>query len=86
MALSEESRDGFVTDLSALVEVDLEDVGAVLGKGQDGAIAELIAVVELELLMGWLAVSPGCHRCWGFAHVGDKGGFTHSLDEPAAFG
>jgi len=35
--------------LSAFEEVNLKNVGAVLGEGDDGLIADLAARVELEL-------------------------------------
>lgn len=49
VTLGQERRDGAVSDLDALMEVDFEDVGAVLGKGKDGVVAQLDAFVEFEL-------------------------------------
>jgi hypothetical protein len=37
--LEEEGGDGFVGDVKALVEVNLENVWTVVGKGLDGVIA-----------------------------------------------
>ncbi len=48
LSLGQEVGDRRVADEAALVEVDLEDVGAVLGEGQDGLVVELDAIVQLE--------------------------------------
>lgn len=49
VTLGQQRRDGAVSDLDALMEVDFENVGAVLGKGKDGVVAQLNALVEFEL-------------------------------------
>lgn len=31
------------------MEIDLEDVGAILGKGKNGIVVQLVAIVQFEL-------------------------------------
>jgi hypothetical protein len=38
-----------VSNLAALMEVDFKDIGAVLGKGNNGIIFELLAVIKFQL-------------------------------------
>lgn len=49
-ALGDERGDGLVLNLVALVQVNLENVGAVLGECQDRIVLQLSTVVQLELL------------------------------------
>ncbi len=48
-AFGQESRDRFVPDVSALVEVDFKNVRAVLRKGNNSLVCKLAAVVEFDL-------------------------------------
>ncbi len=50
MSLGQEPGDWRVPHQPALVEVDLENIRAMLGKGDDGFVVELIAIVEFQLL------------------------------------
>jgi hypothetical protein len=52
LALGEQSRDGLVANVPARVEIDLEDVGALLGKGQDRPVVQLVTVVKFQLESG----------------------------------
>lgn len=47
--LCEEIGDGGIANQLALMQVNLEDVGAMLGEGKDGFVRHLAAVVQLEL-------------------------------------
>ena len=47
--MHEESSHWIISDLTALVEVNFEDIRAVLGKGNNGFIFELLAVIKFEL-------------------------------------
>ena len=38
LALGQEGSDGLISDVAAGMEVDFENVGAVVGKGQDGTV------------------------------------------------
>ena len=49
LAPGQQVGNRLVTNQPALVQVDLEYVWAVLGKGHDGVVGELGAVIELQL-------------------------------------
>lgn len=49
LSLCEDGRHWFVADLAALVEINLEDVGAMLGERENSLVGELGALVQLEL-------------------------------------
>ena len=51
LAMGQESMHWFVTDKFALVEVDFEDVRAVIRKCQDGRIFELFTFIKFKLEM-----------------------------------
>lgn len=48
-AFGEERGNCFVANEPALLEVDLEDVGAVFGEGKNGVVLDLRAIVEFKL-------------------------------------
>lgn len=52
VSLGQERCDGAVSDLDALVEIDFQDVWAVLGKGKHGVVTQLNAFVQFELKEG----------------------------------
>ena len=52
-SVSYEGCDGFVFQVPAIVQVDLEDVSAVACEGDNGSIRKLLAAVQFELV--WLA-------------------------------
>jgi hypothetical protein len=49
IAFGEEGGNRFVADETALLEVDLEYVGAIFGESENGAVLELDTVIQLEL-------------------------------------
>jgi hypothetical protein len=49
LAIANESSDGFITDVPALMEIDFKNIRAVLGEGKNGTIIELVAFIEFEL-------------------------------------
>lgn len=49
LALGDEGSDGLIADLCTLVQVDFEDIRAVLGKCKDGIVLQLGTIVEFEL-------------------------------------
>ena len=49
--ISQERCDGFVFEVPAIVQVDLEDVSAVSCKSDDGSIGELLAAVQFKLVL-----------------------------------
>jgi hypothetical protein len=49
LAFGEKRGDGFVPDLPTLLQVDLEDIRAMLGESEDRAVLQLDTVVQLEL-------------------------------------
>lgn len=51
LAMGQESMHWFVADKFALVEVDFEDVRAVIRKCQDGRIFELFTFIQFKLEM-----------------------------------
>lgn len=49
LALANEGSDRLITNIMALMEIDFKDIWAVLGKGKDGTIFELLTIVEFKL-------------------------------------
>jgi hypothetical protein len=49
LALGKEGVDGLIADVATRVQIDLEDVRAVIGEGQNGVIIQLIAVIQFKL-------------------------------------
>ena len=49
IAFGEEGGNWFVADEAALLEIDLEYVGAIFGESENRAVLELNAVIQFEL-------------------------------------
>jgi hypothetical protein len=49
LPLIHEPRNRLIAYKSTLVKVDLEDIGAMFGKGKDRIVVQLVTVVQFEL-------------------------------------
>lgn len=78
VALGEQCGNRSVANLVALVQIDLENVGAVIGEGKNGVIAKLGAFVQFQLATRATALAS-CERKHVRMNLTD-GMRTHPLD------